>query len=159
MGLNYTREFTWIGLKRYIQSIGGVAIDYPKINAIYKGYDINTTNNCSYTYSNRLETDYEMSESEIVEKINNKYWDLILYGKVGPDEYCDFPLYNLVKTKYNRNKIAFLFGGDEPFNLKINDQRAHHLNMFNQWIPYWPYKEYLNYYKQFGTCFVRELDM
>jgi hypothetical protein len=100
-----------------------------------------------------------MSESEIVEKINNKYWDLILYGKVGPDEYCDFPLYNLVKTKYNRNKIGFLFGGDEPFNLKITDKQAHHFNMSNMWIPYWPYKEYLDYYKQFGTCFVRELDM
>jgi len=158
-GLNYTREFTWIGVKRYIQSIGGVAIDYPKINSIYKDCDINYNNNCSYTYSNRVEPDYNMSESEVIENINNKYWDLIIYGKVGPDEYCDFPLYNLVKTKYNRNKIAFLFGGDEPFNLKVNDQNAHHLNMFNRWIPYWPYKEYLNYHKQFGTCFVRELDM
>jgi len=158
-GLNYTREFTWIGIKRYIQSIGGVAIDYPKINSIYKDYDINSTNNCCYTYSNRIETDYEMLESEVVEKIKNKYWDLIIYGKVGPDENCNFPLYNLVKTRYNRNKIAFLFGGDEPFNLKITDKETHHLNIFNMWIPYWRYKEYLEYYKQFGTCFVRELDM
>lgn len=158
-GINYARELTWIGLKRYIQSICGVAVEYQKIKVLYKDFNIYSTQSCVYTYSRRLENDYEMEEPEIIEKINNNFWDLIIYGKVGPDEYCDFPLFNVVKTKYNRNKIAFIFGGDEPFNLKITNKHEHHLNFFNAWIPYWPYVDYLNYYKQFGMCFVRELDM
>jgi len=158
-GHNYSREFTWIGLKRYIQSIFGVAVEYPKRSVLYKDFDIHSTQTCVFTYSRRLENDYEMEESEIIDKINNNFWDLIIYGKVGPDEYCDFPLFDIVKTKYNREKLAFIFGGDEPFNVKITNRYEHHLNFFNAWIPYWPYVDYLNYYKQFGTCFVRELDM
>ena len=30
--------------------------------------------------------------------------------------------------------------------------------MFNVKIYYKPYVDYLNYYKNFGTCFVRELE-
>ena len=158
-GVNYTREFTWIGLKRYIQSIGGVAVEYPKIEILYNDYDIHSSQNITYTYPKRLSNDYNMQETEIIDKITSNFWDLIIYGKVGPDEFCDFPLYQIVKSKYNKNKIAFIFGGDEIFNLKVVDKYSYHINMFNRHIPYWPYVEYLNYYKQFGTCFVRELDM
>ena len=158
-GFNYSREFTWIGLKRHIQSLGGVAVEYPKINILYEDYNIHLSNKCEYTYPRRLKNDYDMGESEIIDKIRNNFWDLIIYGKVGPDEYCDFPLYDIVKKKYNRNKIAFIYGGDEIFNLKVRDKRAYHINMFGAHIPYYPYVDYLNYYKQFGTCFVRELEM
>jgi hypothetical protein len=159
-GLNYSRELLWIGIKRHVQSMGGVAVEYPKINVLYKDYDINSSDNTAFTYSRRLDNeDTIINEEEIIEKINNHFWDLIIYGKVGPDDYCDFPLYNIVKTKYNKNKIAFIFGGDEPYNLKIIDKDSHHFNFFNKWIPSWPYVDYLNYYKQFGKCFVRELDM
>ena len=158
-GVNYAREFTWIGLKRHIQSIGGVAVEYPKLDVLYDDYDINSTSCCYYTFPRRLTSENCMQETEIIDKINNNFWDLIIYGKVGPDEFCSFPLYQTVKSKYNKNKIAFIFGGDEIYNLKATDRHSYHVNMFNVCIPYWPYVEYLNYYKQFGTCFVRELDM
>ena len=67
---------------------------------------------------------------------NIHFWDLIIYGKVGPDEFCTFPLYDIVKQKYNKNKIAFIFGGDEIFNLKITDKTSYHINMFNCYIYY-----------------------
>ena len=163
-GVNYNRETLWIGLKRYIKSIYGVAVEYNKMPFLYNDFDNFSdhkyyTNNC-YTFPKRLEKDkdYNMTESEIIEKINSNFWDLIIYGKVGPDEFCTFPLFDIVKTKYNKNKIAFIFGGDEIFNLKNTDKNSYNINMFNVRIYYYPYTEYLNYYKQFGTCFVRELD-
>jgi len=164
-GINYNRESLWIGLKRYIKSINGVAVEFNKLPFLYNDFDNSQSNiyygeNC-FTYPNRLQkdNDYNMTEAEIIEKINNNFWDIIIYGKVGPDEFCSFPLYDIVKTKYNKNKIVFIFGGDEVFNLKINDKISYYINMFNRCIYYWPYSNYLNYYKQFGTCFVRELDI
>jgi len=163
-GNNYNRESLWIGLKRYIKSIDGVAVEYEKLPFLYDDFDSFSENkyygnNC-YTFPKRLQKDddYHMSEAEIIEKINNNFWDLIIYGKVGPDEFCTFPFYDIVKSKYNKNKIAFVYGGDEIFNLKITDCHSYHINMFNRYIYYKPYSDYLNYYKQFGSCFVRELE-
>ena len=163
-GVNYNRETLWIGLKRYIESINGVAVEYEKMPFLYDDFDNFSThkyygNNC-FTFPKRLKKDinYNMSETEIIEKIKNNFWDLIIYGKVGPDEFCTFPLYDIVKEKYNKNKIAFIFGGDEIFDLTVTDKTSYHINMFNRYIYYYPYVEYLNYYKQFGTCFVRELE-
>ena len=160
---NYNRETLWIGLKRYIKSINGIAVEYEKLPFLYDDFDNFSehkyyTNNC-FTFPKRLQKDehYNMSENEIIDKINNKFWDLIIYGKVGPDEYCNFPYFNSVKANYDKNKIAFIFGGDEIFNLKTSDYHGYRINMFNRYIYYKPYADYLNYYKQFGTCFVREL--
>jgi hypothetical protein len=156
-GVNYNRESLWIGLKRYLKSIGGTAVEYPKIPFLYNDYDKSSS---FFTYPNRLDKDdnYNMPENEIIDKINSNFWDLIIYGKVGPDEYCTFPYYNMVKSKYNKNKIVFLYGGDEIFNMKITDSNTYHINMFNCPIYYKPYVDYLNYYKQYGICFVRELE-
>ena len=163
-GINYNRESLWIGLKRHIQSVGGVAVEYDKMPFLYDDFDNSVPNkyygsNC-FTFPKRLQkdADYEMSESEIVSKIQGNFWDLIIYGKVGPDEFCTFPFFDLVKQHYNKNKIAFIFGGDEIFDLTVTDPSKHHINMFNQRIMYKPYSDYLNYYKDFGTCFVRELN-
>ena len=161
-GINYNRESLWIGLKRYIKSINGVAVEYEKIPFLYDDFDINSNNNYArcFTYPKRIQKDahYNMSENEILEKINTSFWDLIIYGKVGPDEFCTFPYFDIVKSKYNKNNIVFLFGGDEIFNLKITDCHSYHKNMFGVSIYYKPYSDYLNYYKQFGKCFVRELE-
>jgi hypothetical protein len=100
-----------------------------------------------------------MEEGEIIDRIKNKFWDLIIYGKIGPDEYCDFPLYDIVKTEYDKDKIAFFYGGDEIFDLKVKDNHSYHINMFNRYIPYHPYVNYLNHWSQFGTSFGRELAM
>ena len=94
-----------------------------------------------------------------MDKIKGKFWDLIIYGKIGPDEYCTFPHFDLVKSNYDKDNIVFLFGGDEIFDLTKTDRSEHHLNMFNRWIPYAPYIDYLNQYKELGVCFVRELEM
>jgi hypothetical protein len=163
-GANYNREMLWIGLKRYIKSINGVAVEYDKMPFLYDDFDNFSKHkyydSACFTFPKRLQKDddYNMSEKEIIDKINSNFWDLIIYGKVGPDEFCTFPYYDIVKTKYNKNQIAFVFGGDEIFDLTITDNESYHINMFNRYIYYKPYSDYLNYYKQFGTCFVRELN-
>jgi hypothetical protein len=162
-GVNYNRETLWIGLKRHIQSVGGVAVEYDKMPFLYDDFDNTVPNkyygsNC-FTFPKRLQKDVDMSESEIVSKIQGNFWDLIIYGKVGPDEFCTFPFFNLVKQHYNKNKIAFIFGGDEIFDLTVTDPSKYHINMFHRHILYKPYSDYLNRYKDFGTCFVRELHM
>jgi len=163
-GVNYNRETLWIGLKRQMESLGGTAVEYDKMPFLYDDFDNTVPNkyygaNC-YTFPKRLhkDDDYVMGEREVMAKIQDNYWDLILYGKVGPDEFCTFPFFDLVKQKYNRNKIAFIFGGDEIFDLTAREDNAYHMNLFNRPILYKPYRDYLNHYRQFGTCFVRELN-
>jgi len=164
-GVNYNRETLWIGLKRYIKSVGGVAVEYEKMPFLYDDFDLFTKNkycgDSSFTFPKRLpkDADFDMPETEILEKIENRFWDLIIYGKVGPDEFCHFPYFDRVKANYNKNKIAFIYGGDEIFDLTKTDPNSYHINMFNRAIYYKPYSDYLNKYKVFGTSFVRELNM
>lgn len=150
--VNYTRELTWIGIKRRIQGLGGVAVEYPRLVYLYDDYSReqlykdNLYGN-GFTYSRRLKNDYNFEEAEIIDKIKNKFWDLIIFGRVGPDEFHDgsiphLPLWNIIKEKYNKNKIVFLYGGDNDYNLKRVDR----------------YSQHLLYHSQFGTCFVRELN-
>ena len=163
-GVNYNREMLWIGLKRHICSMNGTAVEYPKMPFLYDDFDNSVENpyygnNC-FTFPKRLQKDsaYDMSENEIIQKIDSNFWDLIIYGKVGPDEFCTFPYFDLVRARYNKNNIAFIFGGDEIFDLSERAENSSHVNMFNMNIPYKPYKDYLQHYSQFGMCFVRELN-
>ena len=149
-GVNYTRETLWIGIKRTIQSLGGVAVEYPKIDFLYDDYQKPITNlhGNGFTYTKRLKNDYNFNEIEIIQKIQDKFWDLIIFGKVGPDELFEgtipnLPLWNIVKNKYDRDKIVFLYGGDGQQNMKENNKYSNHLL----------------YHSLFGTCFVRELLM
>jgi hypothetical protein len=156
-GINYNREPLWIGLKRYSKQIGGIAVEYEKNPYVYE----DTIHTNHFTYTKRVNTDdyIDMGKEEIVQKIEDRFWDLIIYGKVGPDEYCDFPLFNIVKQNYNKDQIAFIYGGDEIFDLTQHNNGKYCINMHGAFIYYQPYIDYLNYYKHFGTCFVRELDM
>jgi hypothetical protein len=158
-GFNYARECTWIGLKRYAQSIGGTAVEYPKIDILYEDYEFQSNSKPEYTYPKRLKPDSSMEDTEIINKINNHFWDIIVYGKVGPDEYCDFPLFNIVLSKYSKDEVVFIYGGDEIFNLKVKDRKSYHVNIHGCHIPYYPYNDYLYHYSQFGKSFVRELEM
>lgn len=147
-GVNYTRETFWIGMKRYIQSIGGVSTEYPKIDYLYNNYQGEKKHlyGNGFTYAYRLNDDYNFTSEEIIEKINQKFFDLIIYGKVGPDElhegsHPNMPLWDHVFKKYNKNQIVFLYGGDECIDLTYNNR----------------YKQHIMFHSQFAHCFVREL--
>lgn len=147
IGVNYTRETFWIGMKRHIQNIGGVAVEYPKIDFLYDNYSGNrkTLYGNGFTYACRLQDDYQFTNDEVVEKIKNKFFDLIIYGKVGPDElhegsHPNMPLWEHVFKRYNKNQIVYLYGGDECIDLTYDNR----------------YKQHIMYHSQFAHCFVRE---
>ena len=149
-GVNYSRETFWIGMKRYIQSIGGVAVEYPKIDFLYKNYQGEKENlyGKGYTYAYRLDDDYSFTNEEIEKKIEDHFFDMIIYGKVGPDEGYEgsipsMPLWNRVVKKYNKNQLVFLYGGDECINLTTDNHYHNHILS----------------HSQFAHCFVRELNM
>jgi len=149
IGVNYTRETFWIGMKRYIQSIGGVAVEYPKIDFLYKSYTGNKAQlyGNGFTYSMRLDdTESQFGHEEMVEKLKSHFFDMIIYGKVGPDElhegsHPNMPLWEHVFPRYTRDEIVFLYGGDECTNLTYDNR----------------YKQHIMYHSQYGSCWVREL--
>lgn len=167
-GINYTKESLWIGLKRYIKNKGGNAIEYGQLSFIYddwdddKEMDFRYYGHAVFTLKNTLPQSYkrpDMTNEEMRQSIKTRFWDLIIYGKVGPDElYREYPFINEVSENYTDEEVAFLYGGDEPFDM-INEPSHSHINMFNRQISHEPYINHLNRYKHIGKCFVRELDM
>jgi hypothetical protein len=149
-GVNYTREMFWIGMKRYIQSIGGVAVEYPRLDFVYKDFPDEHKyglHGNGFIYSSKLDDDYHFSEDEIIEKIKTKFFDIVVYGKVGPDEMetgslPNFPLWEHVFKRYTRNEIICLYGGDECIDLSYENR----------------YSQHFYYTSQYAKCFIRELN-
>jgi hypothetical protein len=147
-GVNYTRELFWIGMKRHIQSLNGIAVEYPKIDFLYESYsgEKKDLHGFGFNYAKKIKDDYDFSEQEIIEKINHHFWDVVIYGKVGPDELWEgsmphLPLWNEVQQSYTKDEIVFLYGGDECIDLTYDNR----------------YSRHIFYHGQFGHCFVREL--
>jgi hypothetical protein len=151
-GVNYTREMFWIGMTRYIDTIsGGESVDYPKITYLHEDFPEDqkpAIHGFGYGFAQKIKNqEVAHDDASIYESINTNHWDLIIYGKVGRDEYHEgtipnLPFWNIVKMRYFRDKIAFLYGGDECHDMSSNT----------------PYKSHILYHSQFANCFVRELD-
>ncbi len=148
-GINYSRETLWIGLQKWVTARGGVAVEYPAMDFMYKDYggEKGKLYGNGFTYAGVLDrSGPKMSNEEIVEKTRSGYWDLVIYGKVGPDEgwegsFPDMPLWSEVFKNYGTHQIVFLYGGDECIDMKTdNKYRRHILN-----------------HGQLARCFVREL--
>ena len=148
-GTSYTRELFWIGMKRHIQSMGGVAVEYPRLDTVYKDFPVDKKKGLhgnGFIYTNKLDDDYSFSEDEIIEKIKSKFFDMVVYGKVGPDEMetgtlPHFPLWEHVFKRYTRDEIVCLYGGDECIDLTCKNA----------------YSDHFYHTAQYTTCFVREL--
>jgi hypothetical protein len=151
-GVNYTRELTWIGLKRFANDHGLNAVEWPAIDYLYDSFPKDRL--CELyengiTYSMRLPANMkiEMSEQEIVESIQSRKWDMIIYGKVGPDELFTgsiphLPFWEHVFKRYSRDEIVFWYGGDGMQEM-TNANR---------------YSDHLVRHCQYARCFVRELN-
>ena len=171
IGVNYTREMFWIGFKRFFEKENlqnnehnenatnkTEFVEYPKIDYLYDSFPEENKKGLygnGYTYSRKLKdannheentkTAHEI-EIDIIEKTKNNYWDMIIFGKVGPDEGWEgtlpqMPLWEHVFKRYSKNQIVFLYGGDECINL-THDNR---------------YNNHIRYHSNYGHCFVREL--
>jgi hypothetical protein len=147
-GVNYTREMLWIGLKRLIQEKNGIAVEYPKINYLYESFkgEKEKMHGFGFNYLRKLKDDYDFEKEEIISKIKERFWDLIIFGKVGPDELWEgslpnLPLWDIINENYSKEEIVFLYGGDECVDLTYDNK----------------YSRHILYHGNFGHCFVREL--
>ena len=101
---------TCIGLRNLLDNN---FVDYPKYTHIY-----NTSDNYNISV---LEDNNNIDRNDINNKINNKHFDFIIIGSLGPDDNnIDFFLNNYKGLRnYNKNELVFIFGGDRPFNMKV----------------------------------------
>jgi hypothetical protein len=106
---DYLRCLTLHGFKILLKN---KCQDYPKIPHIYKRQKIKYSKlyGKGMTYTKLLNIDYHTpcSKENIKQNIINKKYDIIIYGSF----HRGMPFYDLVKKKYNRNKIILLCGED-----------------------------------------------
>jgi hypothetical protein len=153
--INYSREFTFIGLNRVLKINGGVCISYPEIRACYRDFpekDSLKLYGKGFGYSRKLDRSHPLEFKKIVEKdirksILGNQWDYILFGKVGLDETSlgslpNLPFWEEVNSNYPKEKIGFLYGGDQLQDLTDIGSR---------------YTRHLFKHANYGSCFVREL--
>ena len=136
--LNYSVATLAIGLRALLRSN---FVDYPKYTRIYKDADVSDglpIFNISVLENNNID------RNDINDKINKKFFDFIILGSLGPDDiHFQWFLNEYEGLKnYNKNELVFIFGGDRPFNMKVESNT-------------------LNYIKNLqgkGISFVRELN-
>jgi hypothetical protein len=146
-GINYTRELNWIGIKRLI---GTSAVEYPPLDFLYDDFPESRLGELygnGFTYSRRVSSQLrlEMTEDELIGSIKQKKWDMIVYGKVGPDETAvgsvpNLPFWNNVFKRYSRDEIVFWYGGDEMQDMTYANR----------------YSDHLVRHCQYARCFIRE---
>ena len=150
-GVNYTRELNWIGIKRWASSVGSNAVEYPPLDFLYDDFlesRLSELYGNGFTYSRRLASSMRvvLSEKELIESIRTKKWDMIIYGKVGPDEseigsVPQLPFWKHVFKRYSRDEIVFWYGGDGMQDMTYANK----------------YSDHLVRHCQYARCFVREL--
>jgi hypothetical protein len=125
--LNYSRELLAIGLR---QVLGERFVDYPRNEYIYDADGFSFTN---------VVDDAGVDRSEIKEQIKRGEFDLVIFASLDTDRGFNVrkvPYLRLVREYYDRDSIAFVFGGDRGV-VSTNDVLARYLD--------------------YGHCFMREL--
>ena len=150
-GVNYTREFTWIGIARELLATGGQPVCFPELPYLYDDHEdasVAKLFGFGYKYARRLpsSTRLALEEPAIREMIQVHAFDIILFGKVGVDEgkigtLPHLPLWEEVIAHYAPEQIGFLYGGNACQHIGSNNQHTQHLLK----------------HAAFGRCFVREL--
>jgi len=104
---DYLRCLTLHGFK---ELFGVNCHDYPKIPHIYKSdsIDFSKLYGKGITYTNLLDPSLHNLNIDIKENIENKYYDIIIYGSF----HRGMPYYDLISSLYHPNKIILLCGED-----------------------------------------------
>jgi predicted O-methyltransferase YrrM len=129
--LNYSTSTIAYGLRKKLNTD---FIDYPKIRYIYKS-------NTKEVFNISLLEDDVIDRNDINNKIKNKYFDFVIFGAIGPDEPDLLDKINEC-SNYNSNEKIFIFGGDRPYNINVENKTSNVLVK----------------YSNMGLCFIRELD-
>jgi len=104
---DYLRCLTLIGFK---DLYGAQVVDFPKLAHIYTTcpYDKNLLYGKGISYSGFLE-DLTVDRSNILERIQAKEFDLIVYGSI----HRGVPFHEIVKNLYEPSKIVYICGEDD----------------------------------------------
>lgn len=157
LNVNYSREFLFIGLSRVIQENEGICFGYPKLDFLYNDFPQEKADKCygkGFGYTKRIKalpenSPFPQSILELEKSIADGYWDFVVYGKMGLDEgklgtVPTCPFWETVSKTYDKDSIAFVYGGDQIQNLK--DMGSKH-------------SRHLVKHAKLGKCFVRELEL
>lgn len=103
---DYMRCNLLVGLK---ELLGSSVVDVPKIPHIYSNYQGNIRNlyGKGISYTKIVEDDF-VDRHNIIRRIKNKEFELIIYGSV----HRGLLLHELVKNTYPSEKIAYVCGED-----------------------------------------------
>jgi hypothetical protein len=150
-GPSYGRELLWIGLYRHLTALGGRALYYPENAFLFDDYPVEACermHGAGFKYARKLERTQaqEWDDLRVRRSIESKAWDLVIYGKVGPDEgpmgtLPNLPFWDAVSANYGPSRTVFLYVGDAP-----QDLRSHN-----------PHADHLRAHAPYAQCFVREL--
>lgn len=145
-GVNYSRELLSIGLRQFY---GENFIEYPRNTILYDDCDTTGAYGNGYTYSGHLDSTVPVNRTSSKERILNHTFDVVLYGKMGADEgplgtYSTTLVFEYVKSVYDQNDIAFLYGGDGCQSIITH--------WYNTSLHLWTHAK-------LGRCFVRELEI
>ncbi len=101
-----------VSLHGFKSLFGSDCHDYPKVPHIYKSGNINYKSlygkGISYTNLLKPELHNDKLDDTIIHDINNKYYDIIVYGSY----HRGMPYYDLISTIYKPNEIILLCGED-----------------------------------------------
>ena len=146
---NYTREMLSIGLSRLL---GDRCTFYPPIPFLHSDFPASrlaSLHGRGFTYTRRLpplSSSASLSEAEVLKGLESHRWDVVVYGKIGPDEFAmgsvpNVPYWSTVSRFYGKEEIAFLYGGDGCQDMTTANR----------------YSDHLRNHMEHGHCFVREL--
>lgn len=141
---NQSRDLFQIGIERIF---GANLIDSPKNHVVQNTSSMKGKYGNGFTQGGRLE-DIPKNRENIEARIQAHEFDVIIQGKVGPDEgpmgtMTGMPQWSLVQKFQTRDEIAFLQGGDYCQSMMF-----HHYRQTKHLIAHEPQ----------AKCFVRELD-
>jgi hypothetical protein len=104
---DYLRCSTLAGLK---QLLGDRIIDIPKVEHIYTNYpgDARDLHGKGFSYTKVVE-DFPVDRENIEKRIQNKEFDLIIYGSV----HRGLKFYDLVSQVYDPDQIIYICGEDK----------------------------------------------
>jgi hypothetical protein len=153
-GVNYSRDFLFIGLNRLMKQQGGTCICYPQLDYLYDDFpteQLRTKHGMGYGYGKKLQKIHVLeqappSEEHIQQSILEHQWDFIVYCKIGPDEtrIGSIPhvmMWQQVQQSYKQNELCFVYGEDSCHDLTTHTMYSNHVRD----------------HSRHGMCFVREL--
>lgn len=107
--------------------------DYPKIKHMYSDFIGNRRNlyGKGFTYSKTINSELflDLSENTIINNINNKFYDAVIYGSY----HRGMPFFDIVKQNYDDSKIILLCGEDIHRCIDIKNKykfKNHHFTLF-----------------------------